>query len=91
MKTVVVILVAVAGLWILRLAVPTLPPTTEQTPKPRVLSPAEDLAAAKNILSSKTPLTSDQVYKAAKHLRSIAPTLPEYKEVPGLLQRLSVH
>ena len=90
MKVTVILLVVIAGLWIMRLASPTPPTPTEDISKLKLLTPAEELAAAKSILATKKPLTPEEVVKAAKHLRAIAPTLPEYKEVPALLRRLSV-
>jgi hypothetical protein len=91
MKTAMVVVVAVAVLWILYLAGPAHRAPNKVDPPPKVLTPSEDLAAAKELLASKKPLNTEQVVQTAKHLRSIAPTLPQYKEVPTLLQKLAVH
>lgn len=78
------------ALWLIYAAVPKtrLP---EPEPPPIVLTPAEDLAAAKDMLKNKKPLNAADIGTIQKHLRSIAPTLPEHKEVPALLKQTDAH
>jgi hypothetical protein len=88
-KTFIVLGAIVVALWGLYALGPTKPPKEQEAP-PKVLTPAEHLLVAKEILSTKKPLTIAEVDQAGKHLRSIAPTLPEHKEVPPLLRRIAV-
>jgi hypothetical protein len=65
-------------------------PEPAPPPPPKVLTPAEDLAAAKQLLSNPKSLNSTDIEIINKHLIAIAPTLPEFKEVPALARKLDI-
>lgn len=89
MKTFAVLAAVVIALWALYALGPKTAPREIEAP-PKILTPGEHLAAAKELFATKKPLTATDVDQIGKHLRSIAPTLPEHKEVPALLRKTAV-